>query len=82
MRKLIRIEPDRGWLSAAIIGALLLIAVCLPALPADTGKSPPVKIAVFEFELDDVSAAGASSRIETDADLTRAAYWRNRAVMF
>jgi hypothetical protein len=71
MRKLIRIEPDRGWLSAAIIGALLLIAVCLPALPADTGKSPPVKIAVFEFELDDVSAAGASSRIETDADLTR-----------
>ena len=71
MRKSIRIEPDRARLSAGIIGALSLIMACLPALAADAVKSPPVKIAVFEFELDDVSAAGAASRIETDADLAR-----------
>ena len=64
-------EPDRGRRTARILGALLLLAASSSALAADAAKSPPVKIAVFEFELDDVSAAGASSRVETDSDLTR-----------
>jgi hypothetical protein len=53
------------------IGVLLLGVAFFPGLAADVAKSPPIKIAVFEFELDDVSAAGASSKGETAADLTR-----------
>jgi hypothetical protein len=53
------------------IGVLLLSVAFFPALAADAEKSPLIKIAVFEFELDDVSAAGASSKGETAADLTR-----------
>jgi hypothetical protein len=63
----------RNGILAAIgsIGALLLNVAFFPGLAADVEKSPPIKIAVFEFELDDVSAAGASSNGETAADLTR-----------
>ena len=41
------------------IGILLLSVGYFPALAADLGKSPPVKIAVFDFELEDVSAAAS-----------------------
>jgi hypothetical protein len=40
------------------IGVLLLSVAYFPAW-ADGGKSPPVKIAVFDFELDDVSPAAS-----------------------
>jgi hypothetical protein len=53
------------------IGVLLLSFAFLPALALDADKSSPVKIAVFDFELEDVSAAGASSTGETASDLTR-----------
>jgi hypothetical protein len=55
----------------AAIGALWLSVASLPALAADAGSAPPVRIAVFEFELEDVSPAGASSTGESAADSTR-----------
>jgi Protein of unknown function (DUF2380) len=38
---------------------LLICAVVLPAFPASADTSPPVKLAVFEFELEDFSAGAA-----------------------
>jgi ABC-type proline/glycine betaine transport system substrate-binding protein len=57
-------QKIRGFFAIASIVLLLANAASLPALAADPAKSSPVKIAVFEFELDDVSpaaAAGASN---------------------
>ena len=79
-----RFEPDRGSVPAGasldcvrrhapavmgLIACLLLGALMTPAF-ADTGKEPPapVRLAVFDFELDDVSA-GASNAGEKPADI-------------
>src|SRR4030088_1622168 len=70
MRKLIRIQTNRTLSAIGPIGILLLSVAYFPALAADAEKSPPVKIAVFDFELEDVSAA-ASLPGETVADSTR-----------
>jgi hypothetical protein len=51
----------------AFIGASLLNAVCLPALAADPEKSSPVKIAVFDFELDDVSPAASATGVNSSS---------------
>jgi hypothetical protein len=59
------------WFACATIGALWLNVASFPALAADAGSAPPVRIAVFEFELEDVSPAGASSSGESAADATR-----------
>jgi hypothetical protein len=54
----------------ATIGILLVCAACFPALAANPGKSIPIKIAVFDFELDDVSpAAAASGESSSSADV-------------
>ena len=54
------LTPTTRLLSAIrSIGILLLSVAYLPAPAADLGKSPPVKIAVFDFELEDVSAAAS-----------------------
>lgn len=60
----------RNPISSALgIFRLLIIAVAvLSALPGHAATSPPVKIAVFKFELEDVSAA---ARGETAGDSTR-----------
>jgi hypothetical protein len=50
---------------------LLLLANTALAFPAQGSISTPLKIAVFEFELEDVSAAGAASKVESTADLSR-----------
>ena len=51
---------------------LLMVAVAVvSALPGHAATPPPVKIAVFNFELEDVSAAGAAARGETASDSTR-----------
>jgi hypothetical protein len=50
-----------SWLVAVGTVQLLLS----PAWSADHGKSPPVKIAVFEFELEDVSPAAAYTHQST-----------------
>lgn len=52
------------------LGIVILLAVTVPpsSLPAQT---TPVKIAVFDFELEDVSAAGALSNGEMAGDLER-----------
>jgi hypothetical protein len=55
------------------IGVLVLAVVvaCMPVIPVRAANPARVKIAVFEFELEDVSAAGASSTGESADDLTR-----------
>jgi hypothetical protein len=58
------------------IGVLLLGIGCFPALAADAGKSPPpVRIAVFDFELEDISPAasieGANASTSTGAIMDR-----------
>lgn len=52
-------KGQRTWPAIGFTGILLLVAGFLPALPADAGKSPPVKLAVFDFELEDVSPAAS-----------------------
>jgi len=52
-------QSSRRVAAIATIGIMLLTAGCLPALAADAGKPAPVKIAVFDFELEDVSPAAA-----------------------
>jgi Protein of unknown function (DUF2380) len=53
------------------LGILGLLAICVPSFTAHAVTAPAVKIAVFEFELDDVSAAGALSKAESPADVSR-----------
>jgi hypothetical protein len=40
-----------------------------PAFSVQGATSTPAKIAVFEFELEDVSAAAASSKVEDATEL-------------
>ena len=67
-------SKNRTLSTSVFIGALLLNTACFPALAAEAAKAakaPPIKIAVFDFEFEDVSAAGALSRDETAGDSTR-----------
>jgi hypothetical protein len=57
----------RRSLAAALLGAATLVTS-----PAGAATPGPIKIAVFEFELEDVSA-GASAAGEAPADATRLA---------
>jgi hypothetical protein len=59
VRKLLRIKTTRTlWALGAICGLLHSVAN-YPSLAADAEKSPPIKIAVFDFELEDASPAAA-----------------------
>jgi hypothetical protein len=49
----------RGRSGIVMIGVLWLFAAALPALAADAENAPPIKIAVFDFELEDVSPAAS-----------------------
>jgi len=53
------------------LGMLVFLVTTALAFSVQGAASMPVKIAVFEFELEDVSAAGASSKLESVADVTR-----------
>ena len=53
------------------LGILVFLMTTAFALPVQGATSARIKIAVFEFELEDVSAAGAASRVESAADATR-----------
>jgi hypothetical protein len=57
VRKLIRINSISILSAIGSIGVLLLSVAYFPALAADAEKSSPLKIAVFDFELEDVSPA-------------------------
>jgi Protein of unknown function (DUF2380) len=59
VRKLLAIRNNRSLSAIGCIGLLWLGASLAPALAADASQSPPVKIAVFDFELDDVSPAAS-----------------------
>lgn len=56
-----------GARSTCVAAASLLCAALLAALPASAATSAPIKLAIFDFELEDVSA-GASSAGETPSD--------------
>ena len=64
-------RKDRASSAIRSLAALLLSAACLPATAADAGYPPPIKIAVFDFELEDASAAGAAALTEPAADSAR-----------
>jgi hypothetical protein len=59
VRKLIRIKSTSTLSAIGSIGVLLLGVAYFPALAVDAEKSSPVKIAVFDFELEDVSPASS-----------------------
>src|ERR1700730_11160738 len=65
-----QVLASRALSAIGSIGVLLLGFGFLPTLAMDADKSLPVKIAVFDFELEDVSA-GASLPGETAADSAR-----------
>jgi hypothetical protein len=54
------------------VAASLLCAASLMALPTGAATPAPIKIAIFDFELEDFSAAG-SSTAETPADAAQLA---------
>ena len=54
-----RIRRQRLLLVTGSIAAIWLGFAACAALAADTGKPAPIKIAVFDFELEDVSAAAS-----------------------
>ncbi len=47
------------------IGFLFLVAAALPMLPLRAAASPPISIALFEIELEDVSPSAAASGEDT-----------------
>jgi hypothetical protein len=53
------------------IALLILLLIVSPAAAVRAASAAPIKIAVFDFELEDVSAAGVMSPGETAGDLTR-----------
>ncbi len=59
VRELIRTKSNRTWSAIGSIGVLLLSVAYFPAPAADADKSSAVKIAVFDFELEDVSPASS-----------------------
>ena len=77
MHSVVKIKPampTRRDLSSAtihLLGTLVFLVATALACPAQAATPTPVKIAVFEFELDDVSAAGAASKVESADDVNR-----------
>jgi hypothetical protein len=63
----------RNRFSSAIqpLATLVFLVAAALAYPARGAAPTPVKIAVFEFELEDVSAAGAASKVESADDVAR-----------
>ena len=53
------------------LGILTLLMNTALVFPVQGATSTPPTIAVFEFELEDVSAAGAASKVESAADVLR-----------
>jgi hypothetical protein len=55
----------------ASFSILLLFGVLLFVLPAHATTPPPITIAVFDFELEDVSAAGTATSGDTASEAAR-----------
>ncbi len=70
-RRTTRIRAQRISSAIGSIGIMILLVAVMPVHAVHAENSPPVKIAVFDFELEDVSAAGALSTGETAGDLAR-----------
>src|SRR2546430_9158089 len=52
-------KSTRTLTAIGSIGVLFLSVAYFPAFAADAEKSPPIRIAVFDFELEDVSPASS-----------------------
>jgi hypothetical protein len=63
--------PEADSSALASFGILLLLGVLLLVFPAHAATSPSIKIAVFDFELEDVSAAGTATSADTASEATR-----------
>lgn len=50
---------QRAIAASGVLGVLALACACAPAPAADAHKSAPIKIAVFQFELQDASPSAA-----------------------
>ena len=59
MKKPRRSKSKRNVTRIGPAGILALSFAISPVFPEDAVKSPPIKIAVFDFELDDVSPAAS-----------------------
>src|ERR1700675_826226 len=57
--------------ASRFIGILIFLAALLSSLATPATPSPSVKIAVFDFELEDVSAAGAAAMSDGAGDSMR-----------
>jgi hypothetical protein len=67
-----RMVPIASCSSPAIRFLGILLLLCVPgSLPVYAATTPTVKIAVFEFELEDVSAAGSATPGDTASKATR-----------
>jgi hypothetical protein len=70
VRKPRRAPTDRAPVGLAAIGALALCLTLTSAVAEDAGKPPPVKIAVFAFQLEDASPAAALLGRDTSSAAT------------
>jgi hypothetical protein len=66
-RRRIRTHRQRSLLAVGSIAVMFLGVASLAALAADPGKPAPIKIAVFDFELEDVSPAASLPGANTNA---------------
>jgi hypothetical protein len=65
IKKPLWVQRTGAFTVIASIGVLLFSAACFPALAANPAKALPIKIAVFDFELDDVSPAASASGVSS-----------------
>lgn len=73
-RKRSRIRPAAAWLGLAALGATLLVAHVV-ARAGEAVKPPPIKLAVFEFELEDASPTAVyqgKTPVNADEELRKA----------
>jgi len=68
----------RGCAVSISFATLILCAASLLAFPASADTSPPIKLAVFDFELEDFSA-GASLTAASPSDIAQLALVANEA---
>jgi hypothetical protein len=61
----IRLIVHRGRASRFFVGVLLLCAALLHAVAGSAGTPSPVKLAIFDFELEDLSAGPGESPADT-----------------
>jgi hypothetical protein len=67
VRQPMRAQTTRAYPVIAAVGGLLLNAACFAAPAANPEKPSAVKIAVFDFELDDVTPAASANGVTSSS---------------